>query len=194
MQPINLVLASSSKPRQLLLQRLLIPFTIAAPNVDETAQANETPQQLVQRLAVTKARAVADDFPGSLIIGADQVAVVDNEIFGKPLTLANAAKQLLAVSGKAMKFYIGMCVLDTRDQSEQITLEEFTVSYRSLTIEQIEKYLQKEQPLACAGSCQADGLGITLIKEFQGEDFTALIGLPLLRLTSMLTAAGVDLF
>ena len=193
MSAVELVLASSSKPRQQLMQRLAVPFTIAVPDVDETALADETPQQLVQRLSITKAQAVASKFPHALIIGADQVAVVEGEIFGKPLTIANAVKQLLAASGKPMKFFIGMTLLDTRNQHQQTVLEEFTVIYRPLTRSHIEKYLEKEQPLACAGSCRVDGLGITLIQEFQGEDFTALIGLPLLRLTTMLTNAGFPL-
>jgi septum formation protein len=182
----NLVLASTSKPRQQLLKRLQYPFTIAPSNVDETALADEQPKALVQRLAVAKAQAVAEQFTDSLIIGADQVAVVDGKIFGKPHSLQTATEQLMAASGKCMKFYIGLCLLDTRDQTWQLALEEYAVIYRQLSLAMIENYLQKEQPLACAGSCQADGLGITLIEKFQGDDFTALIGLPLIRLTKML--------
>ncbi|MES2218158.1 MAG: nucleoside triphosphate pyrophosphatase [Pseudomonadota bacterium] len=182
----KLVLASTSKPRQMLLQRLQLPFTIAPSAVDETPLANEQPEALVQRLAVAKAKAVAANNHASLIIGADQVAVVEGKIFGKPHTLQTATEQLMAASGQRMKFYIGLCLLDTRDQSMQLALEEYDVIYRQLTLSMIENYLKQEQPLACAGSCQADGLGITLIEEFQGKDFTALIGLPLIRLNTML--------
>jgi septum formation protein len=187
---LQLVLASTSKPRQQLLQRLQHPFFIAPSNVDESPLADEQPAALVQRLAVAKAMAVADKFPQALIIGADQVAVVEGKVFGKPHTLPTAREQLLAASGKRMKFLIGLCLLDTRDQTKQLALEEYNVIYRPLTEALIDHYLQQEQPLACAGSCQADGVGITLIEEFQGKDFTALIGLPLIRLTTMLRQAG----
>jgi MAF protein len=190
MSLLSLVLASTSKPRQGLLQRLQQPFFIAPSHVDETPLANEQPEALVQRLAVAKAEAVAEKFPQALIIGADQVAVVDGKVFGKPHILSTARTQLLAASGKRMTFFIGLCLLDTRDHTRQRALEQYDVIYRQLTESQIDHYLQQEQPLACAGSCQADGIGITLIEEFQGKDFTALIGLPLICLTSMLRHAG----
>jgi septum formation protein len=182
----ELVLASTSKPRQLLLQRLQIPFTIAASDVDETPLPAESAKDLVQRLALAKATAVSSQFSNALIIGADQVAVVDGEIFGKPHILATAREQLLAASGKRMEFFIGLCLLDAVTQRSEVVLEKFDVIYRQLTPTLIDNYLRQEQPLACAGSCQADGLGIILIQEFQGLDFTALIGLPLIRLTSLL--------
>jgi MAF protein len=190
MSPLSLVLASTSKPRQALLQRLQHPFFIAPSNVDETPLANELPEALVQRLAVAKAEAVAEKYPQALIIGADQVAVVDGKVFGKPHILETARAQLLAASGKRMKFFIGLCLLDTSNHTKQLVLEQYDVIYRQLTEAQVDHYLQQEQPLACAGSCMADGIGFTLIEEFQGKDFTALIGLPLIRLTTMLRHAG----
>jgi septum formation protein len=188
----QLILASSSKPRQSLLQRLQIPFEISVPDVDETPLPNETPSQLVIRLAEKKARAVAEKFPNAIIIGADQVGVLNDQIQGKPHTYENATKQLQQASGKRMRFFIGLCVMDTHAQTHQIALEEFDVIYRKLSENMIEKYLQKEQPFECAGSCKAEGLGIALIQEFQGTDFTALIGLPLIRLVSMLEHYGMD--
>jgi septum formation protein len=189
----KLILGSASKPRQMLLQRLQIPFEIASPDIDETPLPTESPMDLVTRLAVEKAQAVAKSFPDALIIGADQVGVLDDVILGKPLTHENAVAQLLKASGKRMRFYIGLCLLDAEKQSQQIAMEEFDVIFRPLTQEMIENYLQKEQPYQCAGSCKAEGLGITLIEEFQGKDFTALIGLPLIRLTRMLESAGITL-
>ncbi len=188
----KLILASSSQPRRQLLERLQIPFKISSPDIDETPHNNETPQELVLRLAEEKARIVGKQFPDAVIIGADQVGVLNNHIQGKPLTYDNAVKQLRQASGQRMRFFIGLCVLDTKTQRHQVTLEEFDVIYRELTDNMIEKYLRKEQPLQCAGSCKAEGLGITLIKEFQGTDFTALIGLPLIRLVTMLEEFNIN--
>jgi septum formation protein len=188
----QLILGSSSKPRLSLLQRLQLPFDIASPDIDETPLEGESPSALVYRLAETKARAVALTFPDALIIAADQVGVLDNKILGKPLTYDNAVKQLQEASGKRMQFFIGLCLFDARNQTQQLAIETFDVVYRQLSLEKIQRYLQKEQPLECAGSCKAEGLGIALIEEFQGKDFSALIGLPLIRLVSMLEAAGLS--
>ncbi|HVY53606.1 MAG TPA: nucleoside triphosphate pyrophosphatase [Gammaproteobacteria bacterium] len=194
MQQRLLVLGSTSTPRYALLQRLQIPFKVAAPNIDETPLPNETPQNLVQRLALEKAQAVAKQYPDALIIGADQVGVLDGVIQGKPLTYENAKIQLQNASGKTIKFYIGLCLYDSKKHEHQIAMEEFDVIYRILNMNMIEGYLKKEQPLQCAGSCKAEGLGIALIKEFRGTDFSALIGLPLIRLVEMLEQAGISLF
>jgi septum formation protein len=173
------------------LERLQLSFDIISPNIDETALPNETPHELVIRLAKEKALKSATEFPDALIIGADQVGVLDNHILGKPLTYENAFKQLQQASGKRMQFLIGLCLYDSQEETYQLTVEEFTVTYRQLTSKMIENYLKKEQPLACAGACQAEGLGIALIEQFEGQDFTALIGLPLIRLVSMLEKAGM---
>lgn len=188
----KLILSSTSRPRKALLERLLLPFETLSPNLDETPQASETPQELVLRLAKGKAQIAAKKYSDALIIGADQVGVLENQIQGKPLTHENAVQQLQAASGKRMEFYIGLCLFDSRDQSFQLALEEFDVVYRNLSPAMIENYLRREQPFECAGSCQAEGLGIALIEEFQGKDFTALIGLPLIRLIKMLEKAGLD--
>lgn len=188
----QLVLASTSKPRYSLLQRLQLKFEVAAPNVDESPLASESPENLVRRLALEKAQAVAVQFPDALIIGADQVGLLDNKILGKPHTYENAVKQLLDASGKKMEFLIGLCLFDSLNNTHQIVLEKFDVVYRKLDIKMVENYLRKEQPFQCAGGCKAEGLGIALIEEFHGGDFTALIGLPLIRLVRMLEVAGVD--
>ena len=188
----QLILGSTSQPRRELLQRLQIPFEICAPDLDETPLENETPKELVLRLAEAKARKVAESFSDALIIGADQVGVIDNTIQGKPLTYDKAVQQLTAASGKRMQFFIGLCVLDARKNISQIALEEFDVIYRDLTLPMIENYLKKETPFQCAGSCKAEGLGIALINEFSGKDFTALIGLPLIRLVNLLENAGLS--
>jgi MAF protein len=190
--PRQLILASTSQPRRELLQRLLLPFEVSGSEVDETPLANESPEKLVLRLAEAKAQAVVKKFPDALIIGADQVGIVDEKIQGKPLTYENACLQLREASGKKIEFFIGLCLLDARDGSRQVVLEKFDVLYREITDEMIENYLRKELPLQCAGSCMADGLGITLIEEFQGKDFSALIGLPLIRLVKMLERAGLN--
>lgn len=189
----QLILGSTSKPRFELLQRLQFPFTVAASDVDETPLTNESPTELVLRLAKAKALAVAKKFPDAIIIGADQVGVIGNQIQGKPLTYANAVQQLREASSKRLRFLIGLCVFDARNNSAQTALEEFDVVYRELSDEMIENYLRIEQPLECAGSCKADGLGVALLKEFDGKDFTALIGLPLIRLVEMLENAGIKL-
>lgn len=182
----SLILASTSKPRKMLLERLKIPFMCVAPQTDETPQANETPDKLVQRLAQEKASSIANDYPNSLIIGADQVGFLENTILGKPLTQENAIHQLTLLSGKAVKFFIGLCLLDTQSNTSQIHLETFTVFFRTLTRTMIENYLRKEQALNCAGSFTVEGLGIALVDKLQGEDYTALIGLPLIQLSRML--------
>ncbi len=186
----QLILGSSSKPRKQLLERLHLPFKIAAPDIDESPLSNETPVQLVQRLALEKARKIAESFPDALIIGADQVGVLDNEILTKPLTHENAINQLQKMSGENVEFLIGLCLLDSNNHTYQITLEKFSVTFRLLTSDMILTYLKKEDALQCAGSFKAEGLGIALVKEFHGEDFSALIGLPLIQLSNMLNQVG----
>lgn len=189
MQP--LILASTSKPRQMLLQRLQIPFTVAAPDVDETPASNEKPPELVMRLAIEKAKAVAHQFPHAQIIGADQVGCIHDKILSKPLTYENAVTQLQLVSGQRVRFYIGMCLLNADDNTQQTVLETFDVYFRDLTVTMIKNYLEKEKALECAGSFKAEGLGITLVEKFEGDDYTALIGLPLIQLTKLLHKAGL---
>jgi MAF protein len=187
-----LVLASTSRYRKELLQRLGLPFETASPAADETPLAGETPEQLVRRLAEAKARAVAKRFPDALIIGSDQVAVAEGVILGKPGTHSVAKEQLCAVSGKRVSFLTGLCLLNAGTGRAQVEVVPFDVCFRKLTEAQIEAYLRKEQPYDCAGSFKSEGLGITLFEKLEGDDPNALVGLPLIRLIAMLDAEGVD--
>lgn len=187
-----LVLASTSPYRKALLQRLGLPFETASPAADETPLPGETPDQLVRRLAEAKARAVAKQFPDALIIGSDQVAVLEGAILGKPGTHAAAMAQLRAASGKRVSFRTGLCLLNSGTGGAQVEVVSFDVCFRELTGEQIESYLRKEMPYDCAGSFKSEGLGIALFQRLEGDDPNALIGLPLIRLIAMLEAEGID--
>ncbi|WP_455198921.1 Maf family protein [Kaarinaea lacus] len=188
----QLVLASTSPYRRELLQRLGLSFETISPNIDETASPDETPEQLVKRLAESKARAVAFDYPDSLIIGSDQVAVLNGDILGKPGNHENALEQLGNASGQEVIFLTGLCLLNTGSGNCQLAVEEFSVVFRKLSQEQIENYLQREKPYDCAGSFKSEGLGIALFEKMQGNDPNALIGLPMITLISMLFAEGLD--
>lgn len=187
----RLILASTSPFRCELLTRLGLSFTVQAPNVDETRLPSEKAPMLAARLAEWKARAVVRDTPTALVIGADQAAVLDGDIIGKPGNHPQAVAQLQRASGRTVIFYTGVCLLDGASDSCQVAVEEFRVVFRPLTATMIESYLQREQPYACAGSFKSEGLGIALFERLTGDDPTSLIGLPLIRLTRMLEAAGV---
>lgn len=189
-QPI--VLASTSIYRGELLSTLQIPFQVAAPNVDETPLVDENAQQTSIRLSQLKAQAVAHDHPNALIIGSDQVALLDGQQLGKPLTHDNAVRQLRAMRGKTVAFYTALTLLNARDGTMQTDLAETQVSFRQLSDDEIERYLVKEQPYHCAGSAKSEGLGIALISRIEGDDPNALIGLPLISLVTMLKKQGVD--
>jgi septum formation protein len=189
---LPLVLASTSPFRKELLQRLGIPFETAAPDVDESALADETPAALVRRLSEAKARAIGKLRQG-LIIGSDQVATTGNDILGKPGTHPRAIEQLQYLSGRLVTFHTGLCLLNSATNEAQVDVIPFKVQFRQLDEEQIERYLQADQPYNCAGSFKSEGLGITLFERMDGDDPSALVGLPLIRLTSMLAAAGVVL-
>jgi septum formation protein len=189
---LPLVLASTSLFRKELLQRLQIPFEIYAPQVDETRQPEESPTNLVLRLAEWKARAADEKYPQALIIGSDQVAVLGDTIFGKPHSHEQAVRQLMDISGQHLDFLTGLCLFNSRDQRVQVDMVHFSVQFRALTRSQIENYLQKEQPYHCAGSVKSEGLGIALLEKIVGHDPTALIGLPLIRLVEMLEKEGLS--
>ena len=186
-----IVLASSSSYRRELLTRLQLPFTCHSPDIDETPQANESAQALVQRLALSKARALAQHYPQHIIIGSDQVAVLDGKIIGKPLHAEGATQQLSAASGRGLVFLTGLAVIDTRTQIEQVDLVPFTVHFRTLNAAQIQRYIAAEQPFDCAGSFKSEGLGVSLFQATEGGDATSLVGLPLIRLCDMLNACGI---
>lgn len=183
----QLILGSSSPARRALLPRLQIPFETFSPDVDESPLPNEQAPDLVMRLAELKAKTIAKTYPHALIIGADQVGVLDGHILTKPITHENAVKQLRLVSGRMARFYTGLCLYDAKEDHLQSALETYDVYFRELSDSDIEDYLQREQVLQCAGSFHAEGLGITLIEKFAGDDYTALIGLPLIRLAGMLS-------
>lgn len=188
----TLVLASTSAYRKELLTRLGLPFTTAAPEVDETPLPDETPPQLVRRLAELKARAVAARYPGALIIGSDQVAVIDGQILGKPGNHERAVAQLRLASGKRLDFFTGLCLFNAASSNLQVEVVSFGVIFRRLSDQQIENYLRREQPYHCAGSFKSEALGVALCERLDGEDPSALIGLPLIRLVRMLEQENVS--
>jgi MAF protein len=188
----QLVLASTSTYRAALLARLGLPFVSAAPQVDESPRPGEPPQVLVLRLAEAKARAVARDFPDALIIGSDQVACIDDRILGKPGDRQRAIAQLEQASGRCVVFQTGLCLLNTGTGRAQTLVEPFRVHFRPLTHARIQAYLDREQPYNCAGSFKSEGLGIALFERLEGDDPSALVGLPLIRLVSLLAAEGLD--
>ncbi|MGF1776560.1 Maf family protein [Vibrio nomapromontoriensis] len=191
MESFQLILASTSPYRAELLSKLGLDFTAKAPNFDETAQPDETPEALVQRLALGKAKALCTE-PNALIIGSDQVCVIDGAIIGKPLTRTNAIAQLTQQSGKTIRFYTGLALYNTTTQQSDVRVDTFDVTFRTLTSRQIERYVDIEQPLYCAGSFMSEGLGITLFSSLNGKDPNTLVGLPLIDLVSMLDAYGIS--
>jgi len=191
---MKLILASSSLYRRELLSRLMIPFEVAIPDVDETPRTGETPVQLVERLAIAKAQAVAARQPDALVIGSDQVAVHDRQVVGKPLTHERAVEQLKTASGKAVSLYTGLALVNSASGRVQSEVVPFRVVFRQLSDRQIENYLRKEQPYHCAGSVKSEGLGVALLERFEGDDPATLIGLPLIRLVRMLENEGLDVF
>ena len=188
----RIVLASTSPYRRELMERLGLPFEAAAPRVEESPIAGEHPAALVRRLAESKARAVAAVFPNALIVGSDQVAVLDGERLGKPGTHEAAVKQLTRASGRPVEFLTGLCLLDSATGKASVDLVPSRVVFRVLGTAQIERYLERERPYDAAGSFKSEGLGIALFERIDGEYPTALVGLPLIRLTTMLAEAGVD--
>ena len=188
---MNLVLASTSIYRKELLSRLGLTFVTAAPDVDESAKTGESPRQLVQRLAEAKARAVAARPPDALIIGSDQVATIEGHILGKPGNHERAVAQLRLASGKRLQFLTGLCLLNSLTGFAQVEVVPFAVVFRPLSERQIEDYLHRELAYNCAGAFKSEALGIALCERLEGDDPSALMGLPLIRLTRMLEKAGM---
>ena len=187
----RLILGSSSIYRHELLRRLQIPFEVYNPEIDETPLADESPDTTALRLAAAKTRAVAVSHPGALIIGADQVAVLEGIQLGKPLNHANATQQLRLIRGKEVVFHTALSLLNSDKDNMQTQLVSSRVKFRKLSDQQIDNYLDREQPYHCAGSAKLEGLGIALIEHIVSEDPSALIGLPLIALVEMLTREGV---
>ena len=191
--PARVVLASTSPFRRELLARLQIPFETIAPQADESALPDEAPAATALRLAEAKARAVSDNYPDALIIGSDQVAVLDGRLLGKPGSHAAASAQLQAMSGRETVFQTALVLLDAASGRSDGAVVPTTVRMRQLTAAQIERYLRRDEPYDCAGSAKIEALGITLVESVDSSDPTALIGLPLIALTGMLLRAGIVL-
>lgn len=188
----KLLLASTSPYRRAILEKTGLPFSCAAPLIDETAFNEETADQLVKRLAESKARALAEKFPNHLIIGSDQACVINGEITGKPHTFEKAVKQLQQASGKSVTFYTGLSLLDSHSGQAQTLCEIFEVTFRELSDEEIKGYLSLEQPFDCAGSFKCEGLGISLFEKLTGRDPNTLIGMPLIALLELLRSKNIN--
>lgn len=182
----QIILASTSVSRQKILKKFGIAFQVMAPDCDETPYPNESPIDLVLRLSQTKAQSIANQFPDAIVIGSDQVGVLDQQIIGKPYTFENAMKQLQKSRGKTIQFYTGLSVIQQSSQFNQTLYDLFAVTMRNLSDEEIIAYLKKDEPLHCAGSFKCDELGITLFEHLQGNDLNSLIGLPLIQLNHIL--------
>ncbi len=191
--PKKLILGSTSAYRRTLLERLRIPFSVESPHVDETPLPGERPADLAVRLALAKAQAVAARFPNHVVIGSDQVADLDGLPLGKPGTHARAVEQLRQMRGKTVIFQTAVAVVCQHSGFCQQALAPVKVVFRHLSDAEIENYLQAEQPYDCAGSAKSEGLGIALLERIDNDDPTALVGLPLIRTSAMLRAAGVAL-
>jgi septum formation protein len=190
---MKLVLASTSAYRKMLLERLQQPFETDRPETDETPHPGEHPAATAERLACEKARAVAGRWPDALIIGSDQVAHLGDEVFGKPGTEARAIAQLQRMRGETVVFHTALALLNTRTGHLQVEGVPTRVRFRTLSDAEIRRYVERERPLDCAGSAKSEGLGISLLEAMSGDDPTALIGLPLIALSRMLRAEGVEL-
>lgn len=189
---MQLVLASTSPYRQELLARLGVPFETVAPKVDETPLPGELPDATAERLSLAKARAVVKQFPGALIIGSDQVALLEGRQLGKPGTHDKAVAQLQSMRGKALEFHTALTLLNALSGATQTATVPVRLVMRDYSDAQIEAYLKKDQPYNCCGSAKSESLGIGLIARFETEDPTALVGLPLIKLTEMLAREGLD--
>jgi septum formation protein len=185
-----MVLASTSSGRRELLSRLGLPFAVCRPPFDEDTVAGLPPPELALRRAVGKARSVASQRPTCVVVGADQVATVDGVVLGKPGTVSRAEEQLQRMAGRWVEFHTGVAVVWNGQERSRVEL--FEVRLRPLSQGAIRKYVAAEQPLQCAGAFQIEGLGIALMEELRGGDYTSLIGLPLIALTSLLGELGLD--
>ncbi len=189
----KIVLGSSSPFRKQLLKQLIPDFDTCSPDIDETPHPTETPRQLVTRLALEKAKAVANQHPQALIISSDQVSLLNGEINGKPGNFENAFKQLEASSGNSVTFLTSLCLYNGEVDEYTVDVDSFVVHFRDLSSDEITRYLEKETPYNCAGSFKSEGLGIALFKKLEGDDPNSLIGLPLIKLVAMLKQNGIHI-
>ncbi|WP_266181660.1 Maf family protein [Dyella humicola] len=193
MSPPRLVLGSTSRYRAELLRRIYADFDQRAPGTDERPLPGESPRERALRLAVAKARAAAVELDDALVIGSDQVAECDGLVLDKPGTLERARQQLAACSGREVHFHTALCLHDTRSGQDRIHVDHTRVCFRSLDAGEIARYVEREQPLDCAGSFKCEGLGISLFERIDNQDPSALIGLPLIALARLLREAGMAL-
>jgi septum formation protein len=189
----TLILASTSAYRRALLERLRLPFKVVAPDVDETPLPGESPMLTALRLAASKAEAVVPAAAGAIIIGSDQVAVLDGQPLGKPGDHAAAVRQLQAMRGQRVVFHTALCLLNAASGRKQVENVPTSVFFRNFSDAQIEHYLRTEQPYDCAGSAKIEGLGIALVERIESDDPSALIGLPLMKLVTMLQSEGIEI-
>jgi MAF protein len=186
-----LLLASSSKHRKSILKKLHLPFISVTPNVDERPTINEHPKQLALRLATQKAHVLANMYPNYIIIGSDQVACLDNQLLGKPMDRDHSIQQLKLQSGNSVDFYTSLCVLNTENNQFYTDIDISTVHFRKLTEQQITHYVDIDQPYDCAAAFKSESLGIALLTKIEGDDPNALIGLPLIKLITLLNKFGI---
>lgn len=191
---MKVILASTSQSRKKVLEKLAIIFESIAPVCDETPFENESATDLVLRLSHAKAISIAQNYIGTdtIIIGSDQVGVLDGNIIGKPSTIENAKQQLRNSSGKTFYFYTGLCVIDAKTQNTVTSYERFKVTFRQINEAEIDAYINKEMPLQCAGSFKCDELGITLFDKLEGDDINSLVGLPLIKLNKTMIDMGYN--
>lgn len=189
---MDIVLASSSPYRKQLLKRIVESFECASPDINESQQASESFEEMAERLSINKAQALAERFPNSLIIGSDQVACIDRQILRKPLNKQTNFEQLKSCQGKTAFFHTGLCLLNTSTGKTQSCVESYQTQFRTLSDTQLINYIEKEQAYNCAGGFKMEGLGIALFDKIQGDDPNILIGLPLIRLISMLSNEGIE--
>ena len=189
----KIILASSSKHRKKLLNQLKIKFSTISPDIDESRKRNESVDEYVKRLSIEKARKVADENKNAIVIGSDEVAVVDKKILGKPLKKVNAVKQLKMISNKSVIFKTGLCVVDTQTNKQYSSVTNYKIKVKKLTNNEILSYIGKEDILNCAGSIKLEGLAIAIVEKAYGNDPTSVIGLPLIKLRVYLSKMGVDI-
>lgn len=190
---MQIILSSTSPYRKALLERLQINFSCESPNIDETPFAHEPVEDMVVRLAIAKAQAIANKHPDALIIGSDQSAVLNGEKLSKPGNYENAFEQLSNASGKKITFQTSLCLLNSNTGNVQSTCVPYTVVFKTLSAKMIENYLHKEEPYNCAGSFKSEALGIALFERFEGDDPNALMGLPLIQLVNFLNNEGFSI-
>ena len=189
----KIILASSSKHRKKLLNQLKIKFTTKSPDIDESRRKNENVDEFVRRLSYEKALKIAKNERDSIVIGSDEIAVLGNKVYGKPLTKSVAIQQLQAISNKNIVFKTGLCVIDTSAHKKYLSLTNYNVKMRKLSIDEIRSYINKEDILNCAASIKIEGLAISLIEKTSGADPTSIIGLPLIKLRNYLNKLGVSI-